>query len=530
MRIYKRNPKARSWSIQFTDHTDTQRRLAGCADRDATQELARQIGKLIECRRVGVHPDPALAAWIQTLSPRITVRLADYGLIAESARDAGTGIDAHLAAYATHLRGVAGKRHRIESMGRVRRIVDACTFRRLADIRAERVLRFLVELRDDGAAQDTIRNYRKSILAFVNWAYKTDRMQTDPLKNLDNVTSTKDATPRRALDGGTLRRLIQATMTRDPWRGCSGRERALLYATACSMGIRWDECAKLTRGDFVLDGDRPTLNIRGSVSKNKRRAILPIPLGVARELAAFFADNPALPTAPAFPHRPRGSVGALMMRHDLPAIDEPYLTEEGRADFHALRHSFITNLQKAGVPLAQVRILARHSSVQLTAGRYFHTTAESDALAVASLPAVFDVPMQRTGTDDMPIETTPEKMSPQMSLFDGESRQTMARCGKDTGGISGGVSETKNAGNTVKTSVSRVVEGGAGGGNRTPMTSLEGWSLDTATLSNDKDLQDTGKTVSPQVSLFPPEILRIAEALASLPADKIETIQRIIQG
>jgi integrase len=42
------------------------------------------------------------------------------------------------------------------------------------------------------------------------------------------------------------------------------------------------------------------------------------------------------------------------------------------ADFHANRHSFVSNLARAGVPLTIAQKLARHSDPRLTANRYTH--------------------------------------------------------------------------------------------------------------------------------------------------------------
>ena len=48
--------------------------------------------------------------------------------------------------------------------------------------------------------------------------------------------------------------------------------------------------------------------------------------------------------------------------------------QQGRyADFHANRHTFITNLGRAGVPPKTTQELARHSDIRLTMNVYSHT-------------------------------------------------------------------------------------------------------------------------------------------------------------
>ena len=63
-----------------------------------------------------------------------------------------------------------------------------------------------------------------------------------------------------------------------------------------------------------------------------------------------------------------------------------YRDEEGLfADFHANRHTFISNLSKAGVPLAMAQKLARHSDPRLTSNIYTHVENSEKAAAIGSL-------------------------------------------------------------------------------------------------------------------------------------------------
>src|SRR5262249_31066067 len=98
---------------------------------------------------------------------------------------------------------------------------------------------------------------------------------------------------------------------------------------------------------------------------------------------------------------------ALMIRRDLAAAGVPVVDASGRvADFHALRHSFITALVKSPAPVKVVQTLARHSTPTLTLGVYAHIgvfdqTAALDALPDLSTPAAgpeVDA-MAATGTD-----------------------------------------------------------------------------------------------------------------------------------
>src|SRR6516225_2404599 len=82
-----------------------------------------------------------------------------------------------------------------------------------------------------------------------------------------------------------------------------------------------------------------------------------------------------------------------------------YRDAEGRyADFHALRHSFITMVGKAGVSPREHQNLARHSTYALTS-RYSHSRFYDLTAAVQGLPIPPGKPgpemqaLAATGTD-----------------------------------------------------------------------------------------------------------------------------------
>ena len=71
-------------------------------------------------------------------------------------------------------------------------------------------------------------------------------------------------------------------------------------------------------------------------------------------------------------------------------------TWEEFADFHALRHTYITNLARNGDPLVTAQKLARHSTLMLTAQRYTHIDLQDQKVAVDRLPSL-QRPLQRAG-------------------------------------------------------------------------------------------------------------------------------------
>ena len=71
-------------------------------------------------------------------------------------------------------------------------------------------------------------------------------------------------------------------------------------------------------------------------------------------------------------------------------------------EFHGLRHTFLTNLARAGVHPKIAQQLARHSTIVLTMDRYSHVTLGEQSDALAMLPGL-DPPAgqaaRATGTD-----------------------------------------------------------------------------------------------------------------------------------
>jgi hypothetical protein len=80
---------------------------------------------------------------------------------------------------------------------------------------------------------------------------------------------------------------------------------------------------------------------------------------------------------------------AQMLREDLAVAGIPYRDESGHVcDFHALRHSFVTLLERSGVSPKLAQELARHSDMRLTMNVYTHTRREDLATAIDGLPAL----------------------------------------------------------------------------------------------------------------------------------------------
>jgi len=234
---------------------------------------------------------------------------------------------------------------------------------------------------------------------------------------------------RRALSQEELARLIEAARTRplqDALKGNTGRgkkmtkeaaaltektedklrflgwTRALAYWTAAATGLRWGELRSITLGALRLDEKPPHLILAAKDEKARKGASIPLPEDVAAQLAVYAlerlrrleisANVPAGHAGPLLQEAPLFDVPAQMSKvfsDDLAAAGIPKRDGVGHVvDVHALRHTFGTNLAKAGVPLQVAQKAMRHSTPALTSNVYTHLGLSDVAEATGKLPRI----------------------------------------------------------------------------------------------------------------------------------------------
>ncbi len=234
-----------------------------------------------------------------------------------------------------------------------------------------------------GAAAETVNHYLRAARSFCRWLVRVRRLPFDPLASLALLGTTTDRRhDRRALPADELRALLAAAL-RSPrrFRGLDGPARSALYATACGTGFRASALAGLRPADFRLDATPPVVTLAARLAKNRKVKVQPLPADVADLLRGYLRGRPTdLPLWPGTWADDKR--GAEMLRGDLAPAGIPYAVEgpDGPlfADFHALRHSYITALGRGGVDLRTAQELAGHSSPVLTA-RYSHRNLDDPA-------------------------------------------------------------------------------------------------------------------------------------------------------
>ena len=403
----------KTWLVIFTDHEGIERSIGAFGDRTNSRDFGRQVERLADTRKAGDRPDAAMRLWIENLPAKIRERLARLGLIER--RHLVAELDAHLADFEAALTAKGTSARQAEQVRRrAARTFAACRFKRLGDLHGGKVEAYLAERRAGGLlargaqaslSAQTSNFYLQACKQFCRWCVRDGRMAENPLAHLAGVNVRTDRRhDRRALTADECRRVLAAATAGKPWRGIGGADRAILYRVALETGLRAGELRSLTRADFDLDASPPTVTVRAAYSKHRREDRLPLRADLAEALRVHLRHR--LPGAAALPMPSRNDV-VKMLRADLAAAGVPYQDEAGRfADFHALRHTFVSNLAASGVHPKVAQTLARHSTITLTMDRYSHTRIEPQTAAVEALPDLGAPPRRRgavalaaTGTD-----------------------------------------------------------------------------------------------------------------------------------
>ncbi len=400
---------AGKWCADITDPDGRRRRVYLSTVKDAAQAMLTELLKKAELRKAGV-----LDHYADHRKRSLTDLLAEYRQ--------------HLNAKG------ATARETDQTIRRCGRVFADCGFALLSDLDAGAAERWLAERRTlpkarGGFGPATSNHYRKVLVAFGNWLVKSRKLAENPFRHIPRVNAQTDIRrQRRALSPEEFVRLLEAARTGKTYRHLTGPDRRMLYLVAGLTGLRAKELASLTPESFRMDNDPPVVVVEAAYSKHRRRDEVPLHPDLVAELLHWLAGKPE--GVPLWPGNwARHNEAVDLIRHDLAVARSRWLQEassplvrseretsdflayqdqDGRyADFHSLRHRFITELARAGVSPKDAKELARHSTITLTMDRYAHVGVKDTAAAVARLSVPTGPSGQShqqvflaTGTDD----------------------------------------------------------------------------------------------------------------------------------
>ena len=331
-----------------------------------------------------------------------------------------TSLTEHLKGFREFLEAKANTpEHVTLTLSRIRAVMVGCGFKRLADLNADKVGNWLKSRREESEGRFGVATSNHHVVAvkgFSNWLVKAQRLPRNQFVHLSRLNAKIDVrVERRALDATELTRLIETTLASpESFRGLTGEDRGMLYLVASTTGLRANELANLTPESFDLTANPPTITIQAKTEKSRRGAVLPILAKVAERLDQWMSSRPIRRSARLWPGT-WSEKAAVMFRKDLQATRDHWIGEAEqnsaehaqrlqneflkpetangeRADFHALRHSFVSMLASSGVHPKTAQMLARHSTITLTMDRYSHVRLADLSQAVQGLPSLLTAP------------------------------------------------------------------------------------------------------------------------------------------
>ncbi len=465
---------SKRWYFDVRDANGTVRRVKGFADLKATEQLAAETDRKASRVRSG-FTDPAeeharrpltehlkdyaaamearggTAEHIRQTVGRVSSLFTGCGFVFSLDADSGKAAewlnelrrdaaleelpasDSFTPAETAKLLGISGAAVR----SAVKRLRLTATGNGKARTFPRSTVEALVMRAGQGRGPETINHYVRAVRGFFRWLVKAKRLGSNPLESLTLVNASADVRrTRRELTAEELRRLFTAARDSErSYRGLAGADRFHLYLVGAGTGFRASALASLTPTDFDLNDDSPIVTLAARFNKSRKLKVQPLPVDVAAALRDYLNGKPEnLPVwggTWARDHR-----GAEMLRFDLDAAGIPYAIEgpDGLeyADFHALRHSFLTLGGRSGIDLRTLQVLAGHSKPELTA-RYSHRRLYDLTGAVAKLPNL--VPTN-TGSEEHPLR---------MTGTEGLKVDNSVRLGVVPGVVTGGISGHQSA-------------------------------------------------------------------------------------
>ena len=383
--------ESRKWYIQYRNANGVKQRVAGYTDKDATAQLAAELERKAEYIQSGLS-DPHENGKLLPLKSHLT----EFGESLKGASNSAKHVD--------------------QTCNRIERLMDGCGFSTWTEIVPSSVVKWLASERAAGRMGIKTSNYYLAALKqFCTWLEIDGKVPKDrnPVEHLSAINADTDIRwERRAISPEEFARLVASAESAPDIQRVSGPDRAMLYILAAWTGYRRQELASLSKKSFDLDGRPATVRVKAGYSKRRRNDVVPLHPAVATRLKAWLEAKDTDRDEPVFNLRARaGGIRrtAKMMRLDLDRarkawIEESpdprtranrdqsdflkYQNEAGMyADFHANRHTFITNLALAGVHPKMAQSIARHSDVNLTMGIYSHVDVAQQSAAINSLAA-----------------------------------------------------------------------------------------------------------------------------------------------
>ena len=377
--------RVQHWYIGFTANGGIRRRLPCFPNKAATERAGMMIGELLSS--TGGLPDHVVR-WLEEIPAPMRDKLIEWGLVDSRKWSVNLGkpLTEHLADYVADLRADGCRESYVkQTESQIQDTLTACNFKVASDIDGHKVKVALADGRGpDGYGQRVYNSRLGDFKSFTHWLLRQHRISgADPMEDCEQVKQTEFRKKRRALTDDESRRLLDAAERGPKSFKMPGPERRLFWELALTTGLRMGELTSLRVSAFDFTANPPTVHVEACNAKGKKADDLIVIPDLAQRLRVFLAGKG--PSEPAF-RAPDSRHTAEMMKTDLASAGIPYADDSDRdADAHALRHTFCTNLARAGVHPAVAQKLMRHSTILMTMRFYTHVLRESEIGAMQKL-------------------------------------------------------------------------------------------------------------------------------------------------
>ena len=307
--------------------------------------------------------------------------------------------------YLEDLRPRVTPRHIKNVSGKLAVVLEELGETKVRDLKPMALVRLRSRLTAEGRSNRTANLYPENLRTALSWAVEAGLIAANPLQRMRRLPTTRDhqVYRRRALTEAELVRFLEAAREDD--------DRCELLATDVRIpvtpfflallctGARYGEAIQIRWGD--LDFTRESLVVRAENAKSRRQRVIPLGddlIEALRALAVAHGERfGRLPSADGLVFlSPMGErwpwhtanimriLDRVLAHAGIPKID----TEGQKLDVHALRHTAVTRLARAGVSLTKVQQLMGHSDPKLTAAVYTHLGVEDLRDAINALPSL----------------------------------------------------------------------------------------------------------------------------------------------
>lgn len=378
-----------NFSVEFRDHLKLDRKLStGMTTRASALRFEANLLSLVAALREDRPMPEHVRRWVLHLPEKIAERLTAWKLISPVTSTESRSLAELLERWRSHVASTSTNPAHVQGVySRAKRVFNACGAATWQDIQPSRVVDACARL---GRTCQTRKHYWRAAFQACRYIARHELQLSVAASPLEGHlpkfrSSAADAEfdhPRRALTPDEVGRLLRATIQGRQLRGMSGEYRALVYRLALLTGLRRNEIRTLTAGSFCLDDPTPFVRVSKIYAKSRKERLVPLGPELARDIRVHLMSRPHEPGTAAFP-LPQSTAAA--MRRDLEAAGIPYRhPDTGEyADFHSLRHTFLTAGCKRN-DLKTMQLLAGHASISTTS-RYLHSTSEDAARATQSV-------------------------------------------------------------------------------------------------------------------------------------------------